>query len=266
MSAKELFDAGNLQGAIDELTQDVKANPRDVRSRIFLFELLCFAADFQRAQRQLDAVAQTSGDVKVELGTQVYRNVVKAEMARRAFFRGDSRQPKFLSEPPSYVALHIEAVHKLRENRPDELEGLLSESSRLRRRLSGTRDGSPFEDIRDCDDLVAPFLEVLLQQDYVWIPFEQIRNLEIQAPRTLRDLLWIAARLDLTEKPLGDIFIPVQYFGSSEHANDQVRLGRMTDWKMVSDERFVGAGQRMLLIDDAEYPLLEIRKIQFASS
>lgn len=266
MNAKELFDAGNLQAAIDELTQQVKANPRDVRSRTFLFELLCFAGDFQRAERQLDAVAQTSGDVKVELGIQVYRNVLKAEMARQAFFEGDNRQPKFLSEPPSYVSLHIEAVRSLRENRVDEVERLLSESSRLRRRLSGTRDGTPFEDIRDCDDLVAPFLEVLLQQDYVWIPFEQIRNLEIQVPRTLRDLLWIAARLDLAEKPLGDIFIPVQYRGSSEHANDQVKLGRMTDWKMMTEEKMVGAGQRILLVDDTEYSLLEIRKIQFASS
>src|SRR5512142_2311665 len=248
MSAKDLFDAGNLHGAIAELTQEVKANPRDLRSRIFLFELLCFAADFERAQRQLDAVAQASGDVKVELGTQVYRNALTAEMARRAFFRGEGRQPKFISEPPAYAALHIEAIRALKQNRAGEIESLLSESSRLRRPVSGARDGSRFEDIRDADDLIAPFLEVLIQQEYAWIPFEQIRNLEIDAPRTLRDLLWIPARLELAQKQVGDVFIPVQYSGSSEDSRDEVKLGRMTDWKSVSEGRYAGAGQRTLLI------------------
>ena len=51
----------------------MKSDPRDLKSRIFLFELFCFAGEFQRAQRQLDAVAQTSGDVKIEMGAQAYR-------------------------------------------------------------------------------------------------------------------------------------------------------------------------------------------------
>src|SRR6476660_2693815 len=128
MGAKELFDAGNLSGAIDELTQEVKANPRDLHRRIFLFELLCFTADYQRAERQLDAVAQTSGDVKVEMGAQVYRSALQAENARHAFFTGASRLPKFFSEPPSYAAFHAEALTHLRENRFDELEELLTKS------------------------------------------------------------------------------------------------------------------------------------------
>ena len=101
MGAKELFDAGNLSGAIEQITQDVKSNPRDLKSRIFLFELLCFAGEFQRAERQLDAVAQTSGDVKVEIGAHIYRSVLQGEAARRGFFTVDNRTPKFLpSRPP----------------------------------------------------------------------------------------------------------------------------------------------------------------------
>jgi type VI secretion system protein ImpE len=65
MDAKQLFDNGDLQGAISQLTADVKANPLELRNRIFLFELLCFMGDFQRAERQLDAVAQVSGDATV---------------------------------------------------------------------------------------------------------------------------------------------------------------------------------------------------------
>lgn len=263
MGAKELFDAGSLQPAIDQLTQDVKASPRELRSRIFLFELLCFAGDLQRAERQLDAITQLSGDVNVELGAQIYQRALKAEKSREAFFTGAQRQPKFLSEPPPYTALHLEAISKLRENRLSELETLLKKSEALRAHCRGRVDDQPFDDLRDYDDLMAPFLEVFSDQDYVWIPFEQISQLEIQPPRTLRDLLWIPANVALHQRPLGQVFLPAQYFGSSRHPDDLVKLGRMTDWKAVGEGVFLGAGQRTLLVDDRECPLLEIRKIDF---
>ena len=266
MGAKELLDVGNLSGAINQLTQEVRSNPRDLRSRIFLFELLCFAADYQRAERQLDAIAQTSGDVKVEMGAQVYRNLLHAEKARHAFFTGSSRLPKFFSEPPSYAAVHAEALTHLRENRFDELEELLTKSDDLHKPAKGERDGVPFEELKDGDDLLGPFLEVFSQAEYFWLPFEQIRRLEIQPPRTLRDLIWIPASIELHEKPLGEIFVPVQYYGSHQHPDDLVKLGRMTDWKTVGQGTLLGAGQRTFFADETDCSLLEIRKIDFEAS
>lgn len=266
MNAKELFDAGNLAGAIDQLTQAVRTSPRDLKSRIFLFELLCFAGDFQRAERQLDAIAQTSGDVKVEMGAQLYRSVLQGEMARLAFFTGANRLPRFLSEPPAYAALHIEAVTKLRENEFAALEKLLEDSASVHKSLKGHNNGIPFEDFRDGDDLLGPFLEVFFQSDYLWLPFEQIKRVEIQPPRTLRDLLWLPATVELREKPLGEVFVPVQYYGTSGHPDDLVKLGRMTDWKTVGEGTLLGAGQRTFIADETECPLLEIRKIDFGTS
>jgi type VI secretion system protein ImpE len=266
VGAKDLFDAGDLSGAIAQLTEDVRSHPRELQSRIFLFELLCFSADFQRAERQLDAIAQTSGEVKVEMGVLLYRQLLQAELARRAFFTGSARQPKFLSEPPAHAALHIEALAKVRENQANEAEDLIHESSRLRRSLKGQADGKSFEDIRDCDDLLGPFLEVFLQADYIWLPLENIKQIEIRPPRTLRDLIWIPARIELDRQPLGEIFLPVRYYGSSEHPDDLVKLGRMTEWKTVGQETSLGAGQRMFFIDDDERPLLEVRKIELAIS
>jgi type VI secretion system protein ImpE len=266
MGAKELFDAGNLSGAIGQLTQDVKSNPRDLKSRIFLFELLCFAGELQRAERQLDAIAQTSGDVKVEMGAQIYRSVLQAEKARNALFTGASRLPKFFSEPPAYAALHAEAVAQLRENRFDEFEELLTKSDDLYKPSKGSKDGTPFRDFKDGDDILGPFLEVFYQAEYFWLPFAQIKRLEIQPPRTLRDLLWISARVELHEKPLGELFVPVRYYGSSQHSDDLVKLGRMTDWKTVGHGTLLGAGQRTFFADETECPLLEIRKIEFEIS
>ena len=266
MDAKQLFDSGDLQGAISQLTADVKASPLDLRNRIFLFELLCFTGDLQRAERQLDAVAQVSGDATVELGIEIYRGILRAEANRRRLFEGKSRQPKFLSEPPPYTALHLKALTEIIEQHFDQAETSLKESSDLRKSLPGRIDDSPFGDFKDGDDCIAPFLEVILRADYLWLPLEDIVRLEVRRPRTLRDLLWIPGKVELRQQQTIDVFIPVQYHSSSDHAEDLVKLGRMTVWENIGEETNLGKGQRTFLIDGDERSLLEIRNVEFASS
>ena len=264
MDAKQLFDNGDLQGAISQLVADVKANPLDLRNRIFLFELLCFMGDFQRAERQLDAVAQVSGDATVELGIELYRGILRAEASRRQLFQGQSRQPKFLSEPPPYTALHLKALTEIIQQDFDKAETSLEKSGDLRKSLHGQVDNTHFDDFKDGDDLIAPFLEIFIRADYLWLALEDIVRLEIRPPRTLRDLLWIPGKLELREQQTIDVFIPVQYYGSSDHAEDPVKLGRMTVWENVGEETNLGKGQRTFLIDGDERSLLEIRNVEFA--
>jgi type VI secretion system protein ImpE len=265
MTAKELFDAGNLSAAIDHLNQDIKANPRDSRSRVFLFELLCFSGDIQRAERQLDTIAQLSGDVGVEIGSQVCKNLLEAEKSRTRFFKTGG-QPKFLSEPPSYTHFHLDAVTHLRENHLTKIEQLLEQSEKTRGPLVGTVDETPFNGFRDGDDVLGPFLEVMIQQDYVWIPFETIKQIDISPPKKLRDLIWISAKIEMRERPLGEVFLPALYYRSSEDADDRVKLGRMTDWKALGEGTYLGAGQRIFLVDETEHPILETRNIRFTTS
>jgi type VI secretion system protein ImpE len=40
-----------------------------------------------------------------------------------------------------------------------------------------------------------------------------------------------------------------------------VRLGRVTDWHELSDGMQVPAGQKLLLVDDEEFPILEVREL-----
>jgi len=264
MDAKQLFDNGDLQGAIGQLTADVKSNPLDLRNRIFLFELLCFTGNFQRAERQLDAVAQVSGDATVELGIEIYRSILRAEASRRQLFRGESRQPKFLSEPPPYTALHLKALTDIIQQDFDEAETSLKESGDLRKSLPGQIDDTHFDDFKDGDDLIAPFLEIITRADYLWLPLEDIVRLEIRPPRTLRDLLWIPGKVELREQQTIDVFIPVQYYGSSDHAENPVKLGRMTVWENFGEETNLGKGQRTFLVDGDERSLLETRMVEFA--
>ena len=260
MNAKELLDAGQLSAAIEQLNKEVKAYPADSRLRTFLFELLCFAGDYQRADRQLEVISHQS--TSAEIGVQIYRHIIVAEQVRQRLF-SDGLRPHFLLEPPSYVRLHLEAVNRLRENRPAEARALLEESANTRPALTGRIDGRPFSDLQDSDVLLAPFLEAIVHNNYTWLPFSQIKRLQLAPPKRLRDLLWTQVTLETLNGPAGEVFIPVLYAGSSAHANDQIKLGRMTDWQPLGEGLARGVGQRIFLVDDEERAILEIGEIEF---
>ena len=70
MKAKELLEANQLSAAVAELTQEVKHHPADSRLRTFLFEVLCFSGEFERAERQLDVIGHQNE--KTGIGVEVY--------------------------------------------------------------------------------------------------------------------------------------------------------------------------------------------------
>lgn len=260
MNVKQLFDAGDLPGAIDALTQEVKSAPSDAQRRTFLFELLCFAGELERAGRQLDVVGHL--DAQAEPAAQVYRNILHAEQLRRRLY-AEGLKPEFLLDPPDYVRLHLDAVNRLREDRPTAAMELLDASEESRAPRPGSIDGHAFDDFRDCDDVLAPFLELIILRDYIWLPFEQIRELEIAAPERPRDLLWAAARVVLSDGSQRRGYVPVLYCGSHQHADNLVKLGRMTDWKTSEGGPVLGQGQRLFLAGDADRALLDTRRVEF---
>jgi type VI secretion system protein ImpE len=262
MNTKDLFDAGNLSAALEQLNQDVRAHPVDSRLRTFLFELLCFAGDYKRAESQLDVIAQQN--TNIELGTQIYRNILAAERARIAVATQDAL-PTFLLEPPAFAALHIAALHRLREGEPAEARVLLAQAEETQPQVSGTVDGQAFADFSDGDALLSPFLEAIIRDRYVWVPFTQLKRFMVSPPKRLRDLLWIPGTLETLNGPAGEVFFPVLYSGSFGHEDDQVKLGRMTDWKDAGKSLQRGMGQRMFFVDDGEKSILEIREVEFTN-
>ena len=257
--AKALFDAGRLDEAVEELLREVKANPNDTARRTFLFELSCFSGDLDRAERQLDVIGQQSA--QAEAGVAVYRNLIRAERDRRRLLP-DGLQPHFLSEPPDYVDMHLDAVNRLREGNVEQARRALDIAEEERPAFRGKVNGRPFEDFRDYDDLFGPVLELFVQDKYTWLPFEQVVHIQIEEPKQLRDLLWTGASIQTTDKAL-KAFLPALYPGTHAHENGLVRLGRMTDWRELSSELYLGAGQHLLAVDGEEMPLLEVRSVEF---
>ena len=235
MKAQELFQAGKLDEAVQALGAELRDNPADARRRTFLFELLCFAGEYQRAEKQLDVLS--SDGRAAEMGTMLYRAALHAERIRQAIF-----------EQKDYPAT-----------------GPAPESP-----SAGTLNGTPFTFFSDADPRLGARLEVFAAGDYLWIPFEHISSIELEKPKRLRDLLWSPALVRtgpaFKGKELGEVLLPVISPLSWKHANNQVRLGRATEWEDDGTGSVVPLGQKMFAVDEDEIPILEIRKLEFAAA
>ena len=117
------------------------------------------------------------------------------------------------------------------------------------------------EGLRDADDVLAPILEVMVMRDYVWAPWSQVKELEVDPPKHPRDLLWTPARIVLTDGEERRGYLPALYPGTSNAARDEIKLGRMTDWTVPDKDGPVrGVGQHLLVAGERDFGLLEVRK------
>ncbi len=64
--AKTQLDAGNLDGAVEAALSAVKSSPTDAAARTFLFELSCYAGNWERAEKQLEVIGHQ--DVNATIG------------------------------------------------------------------------------------------------------------------------------------------------------------------------------------------------------
>ncbi len=157
-SATEHFQAGRLAEALAAALAEVKAAPGVTAKRVFLAELLCFAGDFERADRQLDIVADQ--DPGAALGLALFRQLIRAAQAGAEHFSA-GRLPEFLDPPAPHLQRLLEAGLALRDGQGEEAGRLAAEAEALRPPCPGRLDDAEIDDLRDIDDLVAPVFEVL---------------------------------------------------------------------------------------------------------
>ncbi|SRR6185437_12539613 len=231
MDAQQLYRAGKLTEAISALSATLRDNPSDLKSRTFLFELLCFAGEFDRAEKQLDLLEQ-SGKKDSIIGTLLYRGALNAARTRQEMF-----------EKKSYPAA-------------------AAQTGQVRGKLNGRE----FTSIADADTRLGSRLEVFAAGDYMWISFGDIAGIEIEPPKRLRDLLWAPAKLQtgptFRSRDLGDVLLPAMAPLSWQHPDDIVRLGRTTEWCEEESGEISPFGQKMLLVDGEEFPFLELRHLE----
>jgi type VI secretion system protein ImpE len=231
MDPQQLYRAGKLTEAIPALSATLRENPSDLKSRTFLFELLCFAGEFDRAEKQLDLLEQ-SGKKDSIIGTLLYRGALNAARTRQDMFEKKSYPP------------------------PGAPAG----------QIRGKLNGREFTSIADADSRLGSKLEVFAAGDYMWISFHDSAGIEIEPPKRLRDLLWTPAKLQtgptFRSRDLGEVLLPAMSPLSWQHPDDIVRLGRTTEWCEDESGEISPFGQKMLLVDGEEFPFLELRHLE----
>jgi type VI secretion system protein ImpE len=231
--ANDLYRAGKLDEAIQALGASLRDNPTDSQRRTFLFELLCFAGEYDRAEKQLEVLGQ--GGKNAQLGTLVYHGALHAERTRQEMFRTGS-YPRSPAPRP----------------------------------VSGSLNSQTFTSLTDADPRIGARLEVYAAGQYTWIPFEHLVSVRMQAPKRLRDLLWAPAIVrpgsGFRNYELGEVLIPALAPLSSQHADREVKLGRVTTWEDLPDGDQAPIGQKLLLVDGEEFPLLEIRELEISTT
>lgn len=255
-TASALVRAGRLDEALQALTARVRAAPADAGERLFLFQLLAVLGQWKRAGEQLQTSAQLA-PANLLLATTC-EVLLRAEGARAAVFAGQAL-PTVLGNPEPWLAPLLQAVQL--EGRGEtaaaaELRALALEQAPA---VSGQIDGTPFAWLGDADARFGPCLEVITQAGYAWVPLGQLRELRIDAPADLRDMVWIPVELLWASGAQNVAFVPVRYPGSDTSGDAQLQLARRTDW---SDDGH-GLGQRMFATDGGEYALLQTRLVSF---
>jgi type VI secretion system protein ImpE len=231
MTAIQLFQLGDLKGAIQALGALLRDNPDDGKSRTFLFELLCFAGEYDRAEKHLAILAGASNDA--EIGAAFYQGALHAERERKTLFENGAFPEESVPRPSG-----------------------------------GTLNGAPFQSLEDADERLGAQLEIFASGIYLWIPFAHISSIEMEAPKKLRDTLWATALVRTTPgfngDALGEVLLPAVNPLSFRSTDGSLVLGRASDWVETPDSRQIPVGQKMLSVDGDVFPFLEIRKLEFA--
>ncbi len=226
-TALDAFRAGRLSEAVETLGIELRKNPSDAKRRTFLFELLCFSGEYERAVKQLDVLGSASKEA--DLGAMLYKGAIRAQRERESLF-ADRAFP--LDPAPA---------------------------------VRGTLNGKPFQSLEDADPRIGARLECFAAGKYLWLPLAHVAQITMPAPASVRDTLWPTCHVrtgpGFKGMELGQVLLPVLAAGTTTQADDLVRLGRVSDWTDLPDGGEAPVGLKYWIVDGEEFPLLELRDL-----
>ena len=263
MPAETSLQDGDLQGALTLLQQQIRQNPADAKLRVFLFQLRAIMGQWERALNQLDVAGEL--DAGVLAMVQTYREALQCEVLRAEVFAG-KRSAMIFGQPDGWLALLMEGQRLTAECAYEQAKTIFDQTLDAAPPISGQIDGVPFDWIMDGDTRLGPVLEAVVNGRYYWIPLHRIRSIDIEKPEDLRDLVWMPAHFTWANGGEMVGLIPTRYPGSESATDPLLSLARKTEWLEPVPGLYLGQGQRMLLTEGGEFPLMDVRRIEFATS
>lgn len=271
MTAYDHLREGQLDEALAALQHQIRANPADAKLRVFLFQLLTVLGQWDRAQTQLNVVAEM--DPQALAMAQTYRAAIQCELLRSDIFAG-KRAPLVFGQPDQWIALLLEALRLTAGGKYDEAQRLRDQAfeeapataGSVTRRAAPNADeatAEPFAWIADADVRLGPVAEAIIDGRYYWVPLQHVQRLVIDPPEDLRDVVWMPAHFVWTNGGDTVALLPTRYPGSERSADASLRLSRKTDWQQAAPDVYFGLGQKMFTTDFGEFALMDVAEITF---
>jgi len=248
----------SLEAELARLISEIKASPAKAELRVYLFQLLCVLGNWERALQQLQVCAQL--DAAAIPMAQTYREAIRCEILRGEVFQG-KRSPHFLGAPPEWGGMLAESLRLQATGSQEAADTMRAEAFDVAEEVTCQIDDQNAAWIADADSRLGPVCEIIVNGQYYWLPFSQIHELRLEPPEDLRDFVWLPAQLTLANGGEHVALVPSRYPGSEAVADDQIKLGRLTDWQGIGEEAWRGLGQRVWISDLGEHPLLAVRKL-----
>ena len=258
MTPHDLLRSGNLDGAMEALSAQVRKAPADARLRVFLFQMLCLRGEWKRAVQQLKVCAEL--DPKADTMARAYREAILAEAFREQVFAG-RKQPLVFGAPQEWMAQLLGALAADAAGQGAEAAALRARAFDAAPAASGQINGQPFAWIADADTRLGPVLEVVMNGKYYWMPFTAIGTLRMDPPADLRDAVWMPAHLTLATGAEQVALIPTRYPGTVASGDPLAMLARATRWHDMGHDGFAGIGQRLLATDAGDVALMDLRSL-----
>lgn len=261
LTADELLRAGDLSGARKALVETVRAKPADEAARMFLFQLLALAGEWEKARTQLETLAQLSAEA--QMLAVAYGQAIDAELFRAQVFAGKATPPN-LSRSSTWANDLALAVGHFAAGRVEEGEAARERAFEAAPDTPGTLDGVAFDWIADADARFGPAFEAIIAGSYGIVPFDAVEVMSSEGPRDLRDLVWYPVQLRFRNGQSIAAMLPARYPGSESADDPDIRLGRKTEW-IDGQGGQAGLGQHLLnLSGGEERDLLALRSLSFS--
>ena len=247
MTADELLREGKLEEAQAALSQEIRAKPADAKLRVFLFQLLSVQGQWERALTQLNLAGEM--DAAHLAMVQTYREGIRCELLRAEIFAG-KRSPLVFGEPDEWLAILMQAQKLLAEGQqvaaaemrdkafeaaPATSGAIVTLDPDATPLLSPNAAGGPhkvhepthetaFEWLADADSRLGPVVEAVVNGRYYWIPLHRIKQIAIEAPADLRDVVWMPVHFEWANGGDNVGLIPTRYAVSVARSYPLMRL------------------------------------------
>lgn len=264
-----LLREGDLDGARAALVEIVRSKPGDDKARMFLFQLLCVTGEWEKARKQLQALAQVADNAQMLAAT--YNQAIDAELLRADVFAGKADMPVLVGMG-GWIEGVAQAVSLFAKGHYDQADALRDAAFGEAPDTPGTLETSSaaaqsFDWIADADMRFGPTFEAIVAGRYGLVPFDAVVSITSEGPQDLRDTVWYPVQLALKSGQSIAAFLPARYPGSEVSPSTAIRLGRQTDWAgqgSGDDALEVGLGQRLWSLSDGDDAgLLDLRKLTF---